>query len=847
MAKKPESQSSETADNELEAFFLLHGGEQFVADMKLAEATMKRYTQQYAANDGTIASVWRQPGVVEQIVPTERGMQLHCQQGVLDLLLISADCLCVRWLATGDLAEPLSYAISKFEWSLVQFTWRETPRFIELRTSALVCIIQKNSLRIEYQTAVGRPICSELKGIEYRSDGAVRLSLNLRPDEACYGVPERAEGLNLRGKRFTLWNTDHGDYERGSDPLYYNIPFYLGVHSEAVYGVFWDNSHRGIVDLGRSYPSEISFEAEKGELRYYLFVGEDVKSVLARYTELTGRIKLPPYWALGYHQSRYSYYPQEQVIALAEEIRAKRLPCDVIYLDIHYMDGYRVFTWDQNHFPEFAKMIARLHKLGFKVIVILDPGIKVDPTFSVYQEGIARDIFVTYPDGVPVTGVVWPGVCHFPDFTDPDARAWWAEECQKLLDAGVDGIWNDMCEPAVFGHKTVSTLPDFARHEHEGRGSTHLEAHNVYGMLMGRASLEALEQGRPGLRQVNIIRAGYAGAQRYAMSWTGDNAADWDHLKLSIPMTLNMGLAGAPMTGPDIGGFRGDADAELLTRWMQLACLMPYFRNHTALGSRQQEPWAFGQPYEDIMRAAISLRYRLMPYLYSVVAQAYEYGYPVIRPVFMAEPANPELRGIDDCYMLGDSLLVAPVQEPGATKRSLYLPTGLWYDFWTNQAIYGRREITVDAPLERLPLFVKAGTVLPIWPVMQYMRDQIVSTLNLRIYPGKFETVLYEDKGEGLEYLTGDYRWVYLTCAWEDLTLVVKRRTAGRFEPSYRDIKLEVYGFDSEPESVRVDRRPAPLWYYDDGLLELTVDPFSQLEITRQVSSSDRTVARRPW
>lgn len=846
MAKKPTSK--ESVQDELEAFFLLHGGEKFVEDIKTAEATIKRYARQYMASESTVASVWRQPGAVEEVLSEERGLRLICQQGSVELVVIAPDCLRVRWQAGHDtFTEPFSYAVSKTDWPAVPFTWRDAGRMIEVRTAGMVCIIQKNPLRMTVQTPSGQPLTSELKGMEYRSDGAVRLSLTMQADETSYGLAERAEGLNLRGKCFTLWNTDHSDYQRGSDPLYYNIPFYLGIHNEGVYGIFWDNSHRGIVDVGRSYPSELSFEAEKGELCYYLFTGVDAKSVLARYTELTGRIKLPPLWALGYHQSRYSYTPQEKVLEIAETIRAKKIPCDVIYLDIHYMDGYRVFTWDRTQFPEFEKMIARLHKLGFKVIAILDPGIKVDPDYEIYREGLSRNVFVTYPDGEPFMGVVWPGACHFPDFTDPDARAWWAQNCQRLINAGVDGIWNDMCEPAIFGFEEVKTLPDFVQHEKEGEGAAHLEVHNVYGMLMGRASVEALEQYRPGLRQVNIIRAGFAGAQRYAMSWTGDNGSDWEHLKLSIPMTLNMGLSGAPLTGPDVGGFSGDSEAELLTRWMQVTCLMPYFRNHAAVNSAPQEPWAFGQPYEDIMRATIGLRYRLMPYLYSVVALCREYGWPIIRPIFMADPANPEVRGIDDSYLLGDSLLVAPVLEKGATKRSVYLPQGLWYDFWSNQTYYGKREITVDAPLDRLPLFVKAGTVLPLWPEMQYMRDQAISTLTMRVYPGRFETILYEDKGEGLEYEQGDYRWVYLNSAWEDVTLVVKRRVAGKFEPPYRDIKLEVFGFEQEPQDVRVDRRPAPLWYYDDGLLELTVDPFTQLEIMRQVSPTDRTLTRRPW
>jgi alpha-glucosidase len=438
-------------------------------------------------------------------------------------------------------------------------------------------------------------------------------------------------------------------------------------------------------------------------------------------------------------------------------------------------------------------------------------------------------------------------MCHFPDFTNPAARTWWAEQCTKLLEIGVDGIWNDMCEPAIFSPEGPVTLPDYVQHNRDGHGGDHRENHNVYGMLMGKASLEGLQKYCPDLRPVNIIRAGYAGAQRYAMSWTGDNASDWDHLKLSISMTLNMGLSGAPMTGPDIGGFRDDVTPELFTRWLQAACLLPYFRTHTSFGTAQQEPWSFGQPYEVINRLTIELRYRLLPYLYSVVAQCKEYGWPIVRPIFMAEPYNPDIRAIDDCYLLGDAILVAPILDEGATSRSVYLPAGAWYDYWTNELVDGGEQITVTAPLERLPLFIRAGAALPLWPEIQYVGEKSSDTLTLRIFPGEFETVLYEDKGEGLDYERGDYRWVYVTSSRDGDKLVIDRRVAGSYEPSYKMIRLEVVGFDEEPAEVRVDRQGAPLWFYDDDVLELTVEPFKTVEIMRKPTTSDRTMLRKTW
>lgn len=825
-------------------------GQALVDDILATAENFKRADQRHAQPKPAGTFKWRIMGSVEEVITTEKGLRVGCEQGWVDFAWLAPNCVHVRQAASpADLNDYFSYAVHKTEWPPVQHEVIEQEDSLIVRTDAFIYRIWKHPLRLSVETLDGQGICMDAPGIQKRDDGASRLSMRLHSDESCYGLGERAEGLGLRGKRYQLWNWDPPSaYQRGSDPLYYSIPFYLGVRDTGVYGVLWDNSSRGLVDIGHETPTELTFEAETGDLSYYLFTGSDVNSVLARYTELTGRISLPPMWFLGYQQCRWSYYPQEAVLQLGKEFRERGIPCDVIYLDIHYMYGYRVFTWDRERFPEFEQMIHSLHAQGFKVVAIVDPGIKVDPLYATYQSGIENDVFVKYPDGERVAAAVWPGLCHFPDFTDPAVRDWWAQQCQTLLQAGVDGLWNDMCEPATFLVEAAGTLPDYAQHDAEGRGGNHLEYHNVYGMQMARATQQALQQHRPDARPVNMLRAGYAGTQRYASTWTGDNSSTWEHLRLSISMTLNMGLSGAPMTGPDVGGFFGNADGELFTRWLQAACLMPYYRGHSALGTAPQEPWSFGQPYEVINRMTIELRYRLMPYLYSVVAQAAEYGWPVIRPIFMAEPHNPEVRSLDDSYLLGDGILVAPVLEQGAVRRSVYLPDGSdWYDFWTNERFTGGQEIEVTAPLERLPLFVRAGSVLPMWPSVQYVGEKAIDKLTLRLYPGTHETVLYEDAGEGQGYQQGQYRWVYITATEEDEKLIVNRRVAGSFEPTYKTISLEIVGLHDEPHAIRVDRQGAPVWFFDEDLLEVQVDSFSTVEITLKPISSDRTLPKRPW
>jgi alpha-glucosidase len=835
------------AKNKALQFYLNLGGRQLVDDIKTSDKEIERHNKRFGVKKRR-PSPWQTVGAVRRMLEYGHGLLLVCERALVELHWIAADCIRVRLRTVkGDFSTPFSYAVAKTDWPMVPIEILEGAEVLEVRSAAMVCRIGKRPFRISIETLDGDPICIDGAGMRWQVDGTVGLSLTIHPDESCYGLGERASSLNLRGKRLELWNHDPWEYGWGTDPLYFSIPFYLGVHSNGVYGLLWDNASRGSVDLGAATANEISFEAEGGELCYYLFAGKDVNTILSRYTELTGRINLPPLWALGYHQSRFSYPSQDAVLKLAADLRDRNIPCDAIYLDIHYMDGFRAFTWSRERFTGLRQLITELHTKGFKVVAALNPGIKADPHYPAYNTGISQDVFLKYPDGEPFSAASWPGISHFPDFTRSESRSWWVERARELVEAGIDGFSNGMGEPTVLTTEGVRSLPDYIPYDNDGRGADFAGSHNVYGMLMGCASLAALEQHRPAHRQWNLSRAGFAGAQRYAASWTGSNASDWDHLRLSVSMTLNMGMSGAPMTGAAVGGFRGNADGELFTRWLQAACLMPLFFSHSAPGTLQHEPWSFGQPYEIINRVTIQLRYRLLLYLYSVVAQCKEFGWPVVRPLFMAEPDNPNLRSVDDCYMLGDAILVAPVLEPGAVSRSVYLPTGQWYDYWTNELLDGGQDLVVTAPLERLPLFVRAGTVLPVLPEMQFTGQATVDTLTLRVYPGRFETVLYEDRGEGMDFAQGDYRWVYVTCNWEESRLTIDRRVAGKFEPGYSKIKLEVVAFDEEPMEVRVDRQGAPLWFYDDELLELTVDPFGRVEIRRKPRPTDRTILRRPW
>ncbi len=770
-------------------------------------------------------------GAVRSVEPHERGLTLKCERGALRMTVIAADCIQVRMQPSGKFEVPFSYAVAKVTWPETPFTYTENARGIRLQTNDLNCTIDRETSRISFDWQ-NRLISQESAGIAWRK-GEIRLSRTLPADELCLGLAEQSAGLQVRGQRYPLWNTSPTRYARGTIPMYFTIPLYLGMGKEYAFGLYWDNPSRGWIDVGAETPDQLTFCAETGELRYYAFGGTSLFPILNRYTELTGRMPMPPLWALGFHQSRWSYPTADRIREIAEGFRKRNIPCDALYLDIDHMDGYRSFTWNRENFPTPAVLVADLTKSGFKTVAILDPGIKVDPDYKIDQIGLRENVFVTYPSGKPFVGPAWAGSSHFPDFTNPKARAWWAAQFEPLAKIGVAGVWNDMNEPVIFNVGTDRQMPDAVRHDFEGQHATHVEAHTVYGMLMARASREGLERWWPDKRPFNLTRAAHAGAQRYASSWTGDNISTWDHLRLSITMTINCGLSGMAFTGPDIGGFGDDCEAELYVRWLQLGAMLPYFRGHSAKNTADQEPWSYGQPYEDIARQAIELRYQLLPYLYSLFAQCWQSGSPIVRPMFMTDPTDDRLRGIEDAFTLGDSLLIAPILEKGATERQVVLPRGRWYDWWTQQPIAGGQTITVSAPLDKLPIFVRAGAVIPLWPVMQYVGQKPLEELRLKVYAGDGEVTLYEDAGEGLSYQTGDYRWLYFTCTPESGGgLMLNWRRAGKYKPPYERVRVEIHGITIEPQAVTLDGKAAPLWYFEKGIVEVTANgPFDVARI----------------
>ena len=569
------------------------------------------------------------------------------------------------------------------------------------------------------------------------------------PGERYFGCGERTAGLEKTGTRQVFWNIDPpAGHTASFNNLYTSVPFVLCLHEGRTHGVFYDHPGRVELDLAKADPARVVVEAAEG-LEVSVVLGPTPADVLERYTALTGRTPMPPLWALGNQQSRWSYMTADELRSVAAEFRARRIPCDVLYLDIDHMDGYRVFTWDRERFPDPAGLIASLREDGFRVVVITDPGVKVDEAYPLYVEGRERGSFCLTRDGEELQNVVWPGVCVFPDFTDPAVREWWGSWHEGLVDAGVAGVWCDMNEPALFV-PWHATMPEDAVHPGGGRARLHGEVHNAYGSYMAQAAREGLARLRPDVRPFVISRAGYAGLQRYALQWTGDNSSWWEHLWMSMPQLQNLGLSGIAWAGVDIGGFFGDCDGELLARWTEFGAFQPFCRNHSAMETTRQEPWAFGEPWESVCRSMLELRMQLLPYLYAAFEECHRTGAPVLRPLLFSYPDDPVTYTADDEFMVGSALLVAPITRPGTEHRHVYLPAGHWRQFWTNELIEGPAHILAHAPLGQPAIYARCNTPIPLYPALQHT-GEVPDSLTWKVFVGGAagSGSLYEDAGDG--------------------------------------------------------------------------------------------------
>lgn len=640
-----------------------------------------------------------------------------------------------------------------------KITVQEMEEMLAVKTEEIRLSISKYPCRITMYDKDGKTITDEMQeGMSFSSRGEVRVRKKMEPEDHFYGFGEKTGFLEKRGEKMRMWNTDvFAPHNPEIDALYQSIPYFMSIRSGKAYGLYLDNTFQTEFDLKTSYET-YSITADGGALDYYILAGPTPKDVIRQYTSLTGRMELPPKWALGYHQSRYSYRSEAEVRELVEAFKRKNIPLDAVHLDIHYMDEYRVFTFDEKKFPDPEKLVQDLKAEGIKIVPIVDPGVKRDETYLPYQEGMEKNHFSSYSDGSVYFGDVWPGESAFPDFFRGETRKWWEEQQAYYTNMGIEGVWNDMNEPAVFNEK--KTMDNDVFHEENGVFKTHRELHNAYGLHMSQASFEGLKNKLGGKRPFVLTRAGFAGIQRYAAVWTGDNRSFWEHLQMAVPMTLNLGVSGVPFAGNDVGGFAHDTSAELLTRWTQLGTFTPFFRNHSNIGTVFQEPWAFGEKTEETIKKYIELRHKWMPHLYELFQEASETGMPVMRPMMMHYADDPNTLKLHDQFMVGEDVLVAPVTQSAAKHRIVYLPAGTWYNYWNDNEVYeGGRYIMAEADLDTLPIFIRENSAILEGRVKQNA-DARQESLRVHVYLGEAGSLykrIYEDDGETLNHQNEKY------------------------------------------------------------------------------------------
>jgi alpha-glucosidase len=763
---------------------------------------------------------WRAIGNVDSAEKTANGVEIRAGMAKLQVSVLSANLVRLRYAPDGTYPEDHSFAVLPGAYSQgAKFDVSDAADAVTVNAGAVQVRVEKAPMRVVFLDEAGAVVNEDRPGYPVSFDGtSFRVWKTMPAEEHYFGLGDKTGPLDHRDIAFTMWNKDQFGWQESTDPLYKDVPFFLGVQHGKAYGIFLDNTYRTSFDFGKEFRDAYSFGSDGGELNYYFFYGPDPKRVVADFTQLTGRVPLPPLFALGFQQSRYSYYPESQVRQIAGEFRKRKIPVDVLYLDIDYQDRNRPFTVDPERFPHFGQMVQDLKKEGFKLVLITDLHIAKVPGYKPYDEGEAHGYFVKNPDGSDYVGPVWPGESVFPDFTRQEVRDWFGTLYTDFVKMGVRGFWNDMNEPAVFTDKLATpndtkTMPLDTVHSVEGRKTDHREIHNVFGMENVRASHDGLLKLQPDVRPFVLTRAAYAGTQRYAATWTGDNTASWNHMRLSIPQLINLGISGFGYAGADIGGFNGSPTPDLLTRWMELGVFNTFYRNHAAKGTRFREPWVDGPEHEKIRKRYIETRYRLLPYIYTGIEEMSRTGVPMMRPMFMDYPAQANLATNGEEYMFGDAFLVAPKVWPFLDPYDVILPPGDWFDYWTGAKVAGDTTLKANPPLDTLPVYVRAGSIIPQQPVVQNTGETPQGPLELRVYAGpNCHGDLYQDDGNTFAYQKGQFLREHFTCEVSATGVKVTLAAAeGSFQPWFKTVQLTVIGAGSV-RGVKVDGQAVKDW-----------------------------------
>lgn len=640
-----------------------------------------------------------------------------------------------------------------------EFIVEEDSNFVIIKGTKVLTFVDKNTTEISFNDLDGNIINEDFQPSFKDEKGNVYIS-KVNDCLAYYGLGEKGGDLNKKGCYTENFNTDDPETDDDSITYYKTIPFYVALKEEATYGIFFDNSFRSYFDMGKEMGDRIFFGAIGGQIQYYFIPGENIKEVVKNYTALTGRMEMPPLWSLGYQQCRFSYFSQEEVRELVKTFEEKDIPLDVVYLDIDYMDGFRVMTFKTPNFDDAAGLISDLKEKGIRTITIIDPGVKVDEEYDVFKRGKEGNHFTKKLDGEMFIGAVWPGDSAFPDFSNNDCREWWKSELKKFIsEHGMDGIWNDMNEPCVFNndHKTML---ETCLHNSDNGVIEHKEFHNRYGFEMSRCSKEAQEELHPNERGFSMTRATYAGGQRYSSVWTGDNMSLWSQMRMSISMNANLGISGFSFVGNDVSGFGLDSSEELFIRWMEMGPFIPIFRNHSNMYTRRQEPWAFGPRAEKIAKKSIELRYELLPYIYDLYYISHKEGLPIFRPMIMEYEKDMNLLNMREQFMLGENMIVAPVLYEGERSKTVYLPKGSWFNYFTMEKLQGGKWYKLPCELDEILVFVKEGAIIPTYNKKFRNVKERPKNILLKVFGENAKGFHYNDDGHTMEYLEGKYTYM---------------------------------------------------------------------------------------
>jgi alpha-glucosidase len=746
-----------------------------------------------------------------------RGLLLDFTNGKGKVLIYSSKL--VRFVITSQEEFDLdySYAVIKElkDWPESSFEINEEPEKIIIITKDLLIELQRSPYKVLIKENKKDKIvlCEDIDkgmGVCLANQGLIiRSYKKIRENDHFFGFGEKTGPLDKRGESMVMQARDL-PYKGNVDPMYQSHPFFISINDGFAYAIFFDNISKTSFDMGKSDIGSYYFDAKTGDLNYYFICGPSIDEILEIYTHLTGHIEMPPKWAIGYHQCRYSYRNEKEIKAITSKFRENKIPCDVIWFDIHYMDGYRCFTFNYNRFPDPKRLIEELKSDGFKPVVIVDPGIKVDEDYKIYQDLIKNKYYAARENGEPTMGIVWPGYTIFPDYTKDDVRNWWSDLHKFYFDLGIDGIWNDMNEPSLSVNPIRSWIKrlhsDDMYLDNQGRNTILKDCKNIYGFCENWATWMAFKKYKPNKRPFILTRSGYSGVQRYAAMWTGDNWTNWTNITLATRMLVNLNLSAQVFCGADIGGHMAILkivlrDRKQFVRWIQSGVFYPFCRVHATIMMKSQDPFSYGKVVQEISKKYINFRYELLPYWYTLFYNAHKSGEPILRPLFYNTPKDEKCydRQHENQFFLGKDILIIPINKRRIKNKKIYLPEGEWIHYWTLEEFKGKQEHIIPITLEDLPIFIRKGAIIPMQVALEYVGQKPIDTLILKIYKGaigvSYSTAVYEDDGESMNYLNKNESCLLeLKCEYKETESVLEiSEVQGNYKPSWKNIKLIIY------------------------------------------------------